>query len=81
MRGIWYWSIGRPFSLQVGMSPQAIVAVTFSVYFIRSFANTHSGLTWPARHCEMFSFGLLTLELMCLPASCMAASPPLLNGT
>ena len=63
------------------MSFQDSVVVTLSLYFIRSFANTHSALIWPARHCEMFSFGLLTLELMCLPASCVAASPPLLNGT
>ena len=43
--------------------------------------NTHSGRTMPAFHWPTLSLGLLVFESMCPPASCTAASPPLLNGT
>src|SRR5687768_8720857 len=44
-------------------------------------SNTHSGRSAPERQCATASIGLLTDELMCLPTSCTATSPPPLNGT
>ncbi len=58
------------------MSDSAWLPVTLAVYSMRCVSNTHSARTWPARHCAMDSLGLLTLESMCLPTSCVLASPP-----
>src|SRR6185436_3568295 len=62
------------------MSFQDIVSVTLFLYWMRSFENTHSGRTWPARHPSRFSEGLFTFEAVWLPTSCVAASPPDLYG-
>ncbi|MNN06541.1 hypothetical protein D3C81_1193330 [compost metagenome] len=78
-RSIWYCT-SSPASLQVGMSPQLCVAVTLPVYCMRDGANTHSARCSPARHWPIDSDGLFTLESMCLPESCVAASPPPLYG-
>src|SRR3979490_3148520 len=47
---------------------------------MRSLSNTHSARTWPARHTSRFSEGLLTLDAVWLPTSCVAASPPDVYG-
>src|SRR3954453_18596906 len=47
---------------------------------MRSFENTQSGRTWPARHTSRFSEGLFTFDAVWLPTSCVAASPPDLYG-
>ncbi|MNC92862.1 hypothetical protein D3C83_93700 [compost metagenome] len=75
------YSIGMPASLQVGMSFHDMVAVTLSLYARRSPPNTHSGRNLPLRQWATASMGLLTLESMCLPTSCVATVPPPLNGT
>src|SRR5258706_548844 len=56
------------------------VSVTFVLYCMRSFENTQSARTWPARHTSRFSEGLFTLEAVWPPTSCVAASPPDLYG-
>src|SRR4030088_3362797 len=47
---------------------------------MRSLSNTQSARTWPARQTSRFSLGLLTLDSVWLPTSCVAASPPDLYG-
>src|SRR4029079_8821306 len=62
------------------MSCHDMSPATFALYWMRSFEKRQSGRTWPARHTSRFSDGLLTLEAVWLPTSCVAASPPDLYG-
>src|SRR5689334_11723454 len=70
-----------PDSTHVGTSDHAIVSVTFALAARRLGLNTQSGFTSPPFHWPMLSLGLFVFESMWPPASCTAASPPLLNGT
>ncbi len=72
--------MSTPASLQVGMSLQAIVSVTFVLYVRRLSSKTQSGRSLPPRHCATASIGLFTVESTCLPTSWVATSPPPLNG-
>jgi hypothetical protein len=75
------YSTSRPADLHVGMSPHAISLVTFSLYGSGFESKTHRGRRFPARHWATASMGLFTVESTCLPTSCVATSPPPLNGT
>src|SRR5688572_23697782 len=68
--------MSTPASLQVGISLQAMSAVTFSVSLILSLSKTQSGLVLPAFQNETCSIGLFTVELTWLPTRAFATSPP-----
>ena len=70
-----------PCDLQVGMSDQACVSVTFGPAASVSLLNTHSGRTVPAFQLPIDSAGLLTWLSRWPPETCTSASPPDLNGT
>ena len=69
-----------PDSTQVGMSCQFCVAVTLGPSGRRCGLKAQSGRWVLPFHCPMLSLGLLTWASIWPPASCTAASAPLLKG-
>src|SRR5207302_8610098 len=80
VRGCSYCEIASPCSTQVGTSLQPSLVVIFGPCGNRFGLKAQSGRCVPPRHCPRLSLGLLTWESIWPPASCTAASAPLLHG-